>query len=190
MGANTVRIIAGQWRRRLLHFPEAEGLRPTPDRVRETLFNWLGQTLDGRRCLDLFAGSGALGFEAASRGAAEVILVERAPKVAKLLEDNVQLLGAGRVMKIVRADAVEFASSLRASGRRFDVIFLDPPYNKGWIEQIIALLGRRSFLRSGGYLVVERSAHNALPELPAGCELVRSSRYGETLVDFICYNPL
>ncbi len=153
MGANTVRIIAGQWRRRLLHFPEAEGLRPTPDRVRETLFNWLGQTLDGRICLDLFAGSGALGFEAASRGASEVILVERAPKVAKSLEDNVQLLDAGRVMKIVRADAVEFASSLRASGRRFDVIFLDPPYNKGWLERVMPLV--QDLLADDGMLYIE-----------------------------------
>ena len=174
MGANSVRIIAGQWRRRLLPFPETEGLRPTPDRVRETLFNWLGQTLDGQRCLDLFAGSGALGFEAASRGAAEVILVERAPKVAKALEDNAQLLDAGRVMKIVRADAVEFASSLGASGQRFDVVFLDPPYNKGWLERVMPSV--EALLADDGVLYVE--AERALDGW-GGLRTVRDGRAGQ-----------
>ncbi|MBP8868359.1 MAG: RsmD family RNA methyltransferase, partial [Propionivibrio sp.] len=89
---NTVRIIGGQWRRRLLRFPDSEGLRPTPDRVRETLFNWLGQDLEGLSCLDLFAGSGALGFEAASRGAARVVMVEQSPRVFAALEENARLL--------------------------------------------------------------------------------------------------
>ena len=133
---NTVRIIGGEWRRRVLRFPDAQGLRPTPDRVRETLFNWLGQDLDGLSCLDLFAGSGALGFEAASRGAAKVVMVEHAPKVAAALEENARLLDAGGRLQIVRADAVKFASSLTATGVRFDVLFLDPPYKQGWIERL------------------------------------------------------
>ena len=90
-----VRIIAGEWRGRLINFPQAEGLRPTPDRVRETLFNWLGQTLDGKTCLDLFAGSGALGFEALSRGARRVVMVEQNPQVLKALQENARKLGAG-----------------------------------------------------------------------------------------------
>ena len=85
---NSVRIIGGQYRRRVLKFPDSEGLRPTPDRVRETLFNWLGQELDGWNCLDLFAGSGALGFEAVSRGAAKVVMVEQAPRVLAALREN------------------------------------------------------------------------------------------------------
>ena len=89
-----VRIIAGEWRGRLISFPQAEGLRPTPDRVRETLFNWLGQTLDGKTCLDLFAGSGALGFEALSRGARRVVMVEQNPQVLKALRENARKLGA------------------------------------------------------------------------------------------------
>lgn len=120
-----VRIIGGRWKRTPLPVPEAEGLRPTPDRVRETLFNWLGQRLDGARCLDLFAGSGALGFEAASRGAAEVLLVERNMRVADLLEQTRRKLQADCV-KVVAADGLRFAAGL-ASGS-FDLVFLDPPF--------------------------------------------------------------
>jgi 16S rRNA (guanine966-N2)-methyltransferase len=136
---NSVRIIGGEWRRRVLRFPESEGLRPTPDRVRETLFNWLGQDMDGLHCLDLFAGSGALGFEAASRGAAKVVMVETAPKVLAALEENLRMLGASARLEIVRTDAVKFATS---TDLRFDVLFLDPPYHQGWLERLAPLLPR------------------------------------------------
>ena len=140
---NSLRIIGGQWRRRILRFPAGEGLRPTPDRVRETLFNWLGQDLTGLSCLDLFAGSGALGFEAASRGAANVVMVERSPKVAAALAANARLLDdSGPRFQILRADAIEFASSRQAQAARFDVVFLDPPYHQGWIERLEPLLPR------------------------------------------------
>ena len=137
---NTVRIIGGKWRRRILRFPESEGLRPTPDRVRETLFNWLGQDLTGQTCLDLFAGSGALGFEAASRGASKVTMVESSPKVFAALAANADLLDSHGCLQTVRADAVKFASSLRATHSRFDVLFLDPPYKQGWIDRLMPLL--------------------------------------------------
>lgn len=136
---NTVRIIGGEWRRRLLRFPESQGLRPTPDRVRETLFNWLGQELDGRHCLDLFAGSGALGFEAASRGAASVVMVDSAPGVLAALRENAEMLRVGERVEIVRSDAVKFAG---ATGLRFDVLFLDPPYRQGWLDRVTPLLPR------------------------------------------------
>ena len=123
----------------MLRFPESEALRPTPDRVRETLFNWLGQDLDGLSCLDLFAGSGALGFEAASRGAAKVVMVEAAPKVLAALEENGRMLGAGARLEIVRSDAVKFAT---ATALRFDVLFLDPPYRQGWLDRLAPLLPR------------------------------------------------
>jgi 16S rRNA (guanine966-N2)-methyltransferase len=134
---NSVRIIGGQWRRRVLRFPESEGLRPTPDRVRETLFNWLGQTLDGQHCLDLFAGSGALGFEAASRGAARVVMVEMTPRVLASLNDNAELLKATAQVEIRRMDALQYLSSTQA---KFDLIFLDPPYHKGWIPRLAPFL--------------------------------------------------
>ncbi len=132
-----MRIIGGEWRRRVLRFPESAGLRPTPDRVRETLFNWLGQDLAGLHCLDLFAGSGALGFEAASRGAAKVFVVESAPKVLAALEANAKILGAGARLEIVRSDAVKFVTS---TASRFDVLFLDPPYHQGWLDRLAPLL--------------------------------------------------
>jgi 16S rRNA (guanine966-N2)-methyltransferase len=123
---NAIRIIGGRWRSRILHFPDVPGLRPTPDRVRETLFNWLGQRLDGWRCLDLFAGSGALGFEAASRGAAEVVLVERDAKALAALRENVLKLDAAERVRIQPADA---RSYLDGACGNFDLILLDPPFD-------------------------------------------------------------
>lgn len=134
---NSVRIVGGEFRRRVLRFPDSEGLRPTPDRVRETLFNWLGQELDGRHCLDLFAGSGALGFEAASRGAERVVMVEKAPRVLAALQENHSSLHKPATIEIVRADALQYLASTTG---KFDLIFLDPPYNKGWIGRLEPLL--------------------------------------------------
>lgn len=177
---NTVRIIGGEWRRRVLRFPDSEGLRPTPDRVRETLFNWLGQDLEGQSCLDLFAGSGALGFEAASRGAAKVVMVEQSPKVAAALNENVRLLAAGARLQIVRADAVKFASSVSATGARFDVLFLDPPYKKGWIERLAPLLPQ--LLTDDGALYVE--AEHPVAECGAW-QTVRNGRAGQVFYQLL-----
>jgi 16S rRNA (guanine966-N2)-methyltransferase len=134
---NSVRIIGGRDRRRVLKFPDSEGLRPTPDRVRETLFNWLGQELDGWHCLDPFAGSGALGFEAASRGAARVVMVEQAPRVLAALRENHEMLQKPPEVVIIRGDALQYLASSTA---KFDLIFLDPPYKKGWIPRLEAFL--------------------------------------------------
>ncbi len=171
---NTVRIIGGEWRRRVLRFPDAEGLRPTPDRVRETLFNWLGQDLSGLSCLDLFAGSGALGFEAASRGAAKVVMVEQSPKVFAALDANARLLDVSGRLQIVRADAVKFASSLVASGSRFDVLFLDPPYKQGWIERLSPFLSQL-VAEDGAVYIEAEHALNACGEW----QTVRSGRAGQ-----------
>jgi 16S rRNA (guanine966-N2)-methyltransferase len=134
---NSVRIIGGTYRRRVLKFPDSEGLRPTPDRVRETLFNWLGQELDGWHCLDLFAGSGALGFEAASRGAARVVMIEETPRVIAALRENAEMLQNPLEIEIIRRDALQYLASTTA---KFDLIFLDPPYKKGWIPRLDPLL--------------------------------------------------
>jgi 16S rRNA (guanine966-N2)-methyltransferase len=114
---------------------DAQGLRPTPDSVRETLFNWLGQDLTGLDCLDLFAGSGILGFEAASRGAASVTQVERDPRVFAALRQNAESLASDRI-KVVRADALEFAASAESQRNKFDLVFLDPPYRHQWLDRI------------------------------------------------------
>ncbi|PTD96586.1 16S rRNA (guanine(966)-N(2))-methyltransferase RsmD [Pseudothauera lacus] len=147
-----VRIVGGQWRSRLLTVTAASGLRPTPDRVRETLFNWLGQELDGLDCLDLFAGSGILGFEAASRGARHVTLVERDPRAFATLQQAAKDLAATQV-ELVRGDAVKF---LQSASRKFDIVFLDPPYNQGWLERIAPLLA--GVLKPGGWLYAESEA--------------------------------
>jgi 16S rRNA (guanine(966)-N(2))-methyltransferase RsmD len=131
-----IRITGGEWRSRLIQVADAEGLRPTPDRVRETLFNWLGQDLTGLACLDLFAGSGILGFEAASRGAAHVTLVERNRRVFEQLRRNADVFGCAR-LELVCGDAVKFAP---LSARRYDLVFLDPPYHRGWLDQVAPLL--------------------------------------------------
>ena len=145
-----IRIIGGRWKRSKLPVPALEGLRPTPDRVRESLFNWLGQDLTGWDCLELFAGTGVLGFEAASRGAASVILVERSAAVVKLLQATRQRLGADAVA-VVRAEAEYWLAT--ASPRRHDLILLDPPYREGWLERLLPRLQSR--LAPGGRIYAE-----------------------------------
>ena len=144
-----IRIIGGDWRSRLIDVRTVKGLRPTPDRVRETLFNWLGQDLEGKRCLDLFAGSGALGFEAASRGAEQVVMIEYDPVAVAALQANAKTLQATRV-QLVRGDALRFA---RSANQTFDVVFVDPPYRAGWIERIAPLLP--DLLSAEGVVYVE-----------------------------------
>lgn len=125
--SHELRIIGGQWKRSKLPVADAPGLRPTPDRVRETLFNWLGQDLDGWRCLDAFAGSGALGFEAASRGAAEVTLIERDSKLVRGLRAVQERLKATETVRIEAADALAWMA--RSAPERFDLVFIDPPFD-------------------------------------------------------------
>jgi 16S rRNA (guanine966-N2)-methyltransferase len=166
---NRVRIIGGQWRSRLLRFPPAAELRPTPDRVRETLFNWLGQRLDGLACLDLFAGSGALGFEAASRGAARVVMVERERSVVAALRESANELGAESV-EIVAGDALPW---LERAGERFDVVFLDPPFAS---DLALKALGKLERVLQPGARVYVESAQSLV--LPAPWRTLREDRAG------------
>ena len=147
--SNAVRIVGGEFRSRILHFPDQPGLRPTPDRVRETLFNWLGQDLSGWSCLDVFAGSGALGFEAASRGAGKVTMVEQDAVAFAALQHNAKTLQAACV-QLVRGDALKFA---RSAGPSWDVVFLDPPYRAGWVDKLAPLLP--DLLTEDGVVYVE-----------------------------------
>lgn len=144
-----VRIIGGEWRSRIITFPDQEDLRPTPDRVRETIFNWLGQDLSGKICLDLFTGSGVLGFEAASRGAEQVVMVESNPKIFRTLRDSKDKLKAIQV-ELVMMNALAFIVS---DLRRFDVVFLDPPYRLELIPQLLSILP--SHLAEGGLVYIE-----------------------------------
>jgi 16S rRNA (guanine966-N2)-methyltransferase len=170
MTRNRVRIIGGAWRSRLLAFPPRPELRPTPDRVRETVFNWLGQDLTGRSCLDLFAGSGALGFEAASRGARRVVMVEHDAAIFRALEASRTALDASAV-ELKRADALEF---LRAEDGVYDVVFVDPPYRSDLWPRVAPLLPRH--LAPQALVYLER-AGRAGP-LP-GWELWRQGRAGQ-----------
>ena len=147
--SNRVRIIGGEWRSRLIEFPDAEGLRPTPDRVRETLFNWLGQELTGLRCLDLYAGAGALGFEALSRDAAHVTMVESSTPVYKSLSANAERLGAGTRLRMHKGDALEF---LRADSGQYDLVFLDPPYGSGLLARTWPIVKPRLAANAGVYV--------------------------------------
>jgi len=159
-----VRIIGGRWRRSKLAVPVRPGLRPTPDRVRETLFNWLGQDLAGWRVLDAFAGSGALGFEAASRGAAEVVLLERDAPLCRMLEAARQRLG-GEAMRVECADALAWmCAAAPALAGHFDLVLLDPPFGAGLLPR--ALGAAMPLLAPGGWLYVE-SGEPPDP-LPAG----------------------
>ncbi|MBI2295868.1 MAG: 16S rRNA (guanine(966)-N(2))-methyltransferase RsmD [Betaproteobacteria bacterium] len=170
MRANRVRIIGGAWRSRLISFPPRRGLRPTPDRVRETLFNWLGQDLTGKTCLDLFAGSGALGFEAASRGARRVVMVERDATIYRSLQANREALAAAAV-ELSRADALEF---LRADADLYDVVFLDPPFRADYWSRLSPLLPRH--MAPGALLYYESAART---ELPVGWETWGQGRAGQ-----------
>ena len=156
-GRNRLRIIGGLWRSRVVRFPDAEGLRPTPDRVRETLFNWLGQRLGGLSCLDLFAGSGALGLEARSRGASRVVMVERDRRVCDALRRAAEELGP-EGLEIVNADALAF---LGRGADRFDVAFVDPPYASGLAGPALAALAPR--LNPGARVYVETPGGFAPP---------------------------
>jgi 16S rRNA (guanine(966)-N(2))-methyltransferase RsmD len=166
---NRVRIIGGIWRSRLVEFPDRPGLRPTPDRVRETLFNWLGQDLTGKVCLDLFAGSGVLGFEAASRGARRVVLVERDAAAFAALGETARALAAEQV-QLVRSDALEF---LETDAGSYDVVFLDPPYAWPQRERLLERIEPR--LGPAGVVYLEAPAD---ARLPARWETVREGRAG------------
>ena len=144
-----VRIIGGQWKRSKLPVADLPGLRPTPDRVRETLFNWLGQDLAGWRCLDAFAGSGALGFEAASRGAAEVVMIERDAGLVRSLRETQKRLKA-ETLRIEQADGLAF---MRRSSARFDLVFLDPPFDAGLFEPAVAAAA--GIVVPGGFVYLE-----------------------------------
>ena len=165
-----VRIIGGEWRRRRIALPRDVELRPTPDRVRETLFNWLAPVLPGADCLDLFAGTGALGFEALSRGAASAVLVEREPRTVAALERVREELGAAA--EIVCADAADYLA--RGARRRFDIVFVDPPFAEPAGPVLTGLL---PLLKPGARVYLERAAESPWPEI-AGLDWVRRSRAG------------
>ena len=170
-----LRIIGGEWRGRKIRFPPVAEIRPTPDRVRETLFNWLQSAVPGSRCLDLYAGSGALGLEALSRGAREVVFVDENPAVVRHLVGTLEDLRCDQG-QVVRADARRY---LDGKIEPFDVVFLDPPYSSRALAETCRLIAERAWLKPGGHAYLEDTAAAGPPELPQGWTMLRSKRAGE-----------
>jgi 16S rRNA (guanine966-N2)-methyltransferase len=175
-GRNSVRIIGGSWRGRRVNFPDIPGLRPTPDRVRETLFNWLQHDVAGARCLDLFAGSGALGLEALSRGAQELVFVEQAVAAARGLKEQLTRLGAAGKAQVAEMGAARF---LRTPAPPFDIAFLDPPYGREALAEYVPLLDTGNWLKVGGLVYLENEKAAGAPALPPHWEMVKSKAAGE-----------
>lgn len=182
--SNQFRIIGGEWRGRRLKFPDVAAIRPTPDRVRETLFNWLQPTILGARCLDLFAGSGAVGLEALSRGAASVTFVEQDRQAAGVIRDHLQLLhGNGEV---VERDALSYLQ--QAALLPFDLIFLDPPFGNGLIARVNRLLSERGLLHQKTAIYLESEQPVGIDELPDGFILEREKWAGQVWYGLAKFN--
>lgn len=170
---NKIRIIGGKWRGRMLNFPDIPGLRPTPNRVRETLFNWLSPYIHGARCLDLFAGSGALGFEALSRGAREATLVDHHPRIIAALKENQALLNAEEITIV----SLEIPSLFKAAP--FNIVFLDPPFGENFIQPCSEWLESENLLTDNALVYIE--AEKTLKPLPtpSNWELLKSKTAGQ-----------
>ena len=178
MSANQVRIIGGRHRGRRLHFSPGRGLRPTPDRVRETLFNWLQGEIRGARCLDLFAGSGALGLEALSRGAGWLRAVEQSRPVAQRLRENIALLAEESAAEVCQADVLRL---LRAEpDAPFDIVFVDPPFADGRLPSVCGLLEENGWLGASAWIYLEQDASHDWPSIPAAWTLHREGGAGQS----------
>lgn len=172
VAAGKIRIIAGMWRGRKLDVLDSPGLRPTPDRIRETLFNWIHQEIVAARCLDLFAGTGALAFEALSRGAKEVVMVESSPKLIESLKQHAETLGS-KNHTIQLADAMSW---LKQGIKGFDIIFLDPPFGQDYIGKCCATIIEESLLNDNGMVYIESEKNLTLPD---GWELQKQTKAGQ-----------
>ena len=170
-----LRIVAGNWRSRLLDIADVEGLRPTSERIRETLFNWLSHHIHGARCLDLFAGTGALGLEALSRGAGSAVFVERSGVAVRQLEKNIAVLGA-TAATVRQQDAGDYLRS--APEGRFDLVFLDPPFAADLLEETCRLLAAQELLADGARVYLEQDRSCREPELPAGWQIIKNKTAG------------
>ena len=173
---NQLRIIGGEWRSRKLYFPDAPDLRPTPDRVRDTLFNWLASKIHGAHCLDLFAGSGALGLEALSRGARKSVFVDLHRSAIHSLQTNLQLLNATQQASVIQSDAISF---LQRPAEQFAIVFLDPPFQSDLLVQCIDLLEANHWLQQGALIYMEMARQTPLPVLPSNWTLLKEKTAGD-----------
>lgn len=172
-----MRIIGGSLRSRKLEFPDADGLRPTADRIRETLFNWLQDKVAGETCLDLFAGSGAIGFEAISRGAKEVVFIEKNAVVCDAIAENIRRMQIGNA-EIVNGNALHWLGQKTNSGRKFGLVFLDPPFGDDIIYQVCAKLAASRIMKGGAKIYIESGTELDTTELPSGWIMGKNKRAG------------
>lgn len=180
-----MRIITGKARGLKLIAPKNMDVRPTSDRVKESFFNIIGTKIVGTHVLDLFAGTGNLGLEAWSRGAEKVVFIDESQTSLQLVRNNIAKAKAENETKVIKGNAVKLIADLSAKGEKFDFIFCDPPYNKGLPAQIIEQVAKYDIVLPGGYLIIEHSQHESLPELTMKFELIRCEKYGETLISFL-----
>jgi 16S rRNA (guanine966-N2)-methyltransferase len=183
--SRVIRVIGGAMRGRRWRFPDIPDVRPTPDRVRETLFNWLSTHVVGARCLDLFAGSGALGLESLSRGASGIVFVEQHAAIARALKE---VLAEWKVQdaEVVRADAFSY---LRGAPQPFDIVFLDPPFSEGLVAPAAALLEERGWLAPNALIYMESAARAARPALPPAWHELKAKQAGEVGYHLFARNP-
>lgn len=172
---NKLTIIAGEWRSRQLTFEDVPGLRPTPARVRETLFNWLQHDVIASKCLDLYAGSGSLGFEARSRGAKSVVMVENNPQACRLIKENIVKLSAQQI-KIMHMDAFKF---LAGNSTQFNLVFLDPPFEKGLAQQSCQWLEDKNWLAPSAKIYIEVENKLPLNDMPSNWQCLKNKKAGE-----------
>lgn len=184
---NSVRIIAGQYRSRKLEFPSLEGLRPTADRIRETLFNWLQDSIQSETCLDLFAGSGALGFEALSRGASHVDFIEQSSSAANSIRDNIERLDA-KNGNVYCSDAFEWLDTCAQRSKQYGLVFLDPPFKGEALTRAIVKLESTDLLRDGGLVYIEKEKQSNDNKLPDNWVELKSKKAGT--VQFGLYKVL
>jgi len=174
---NKVRIIAGEYRSRKLEFPSLEGLRPTSDRIRETLFSWLQDSIPGEACLDLFAGSGALGLEALSRGAARVDFIEKNTLAANAIRNNIDRLGA-KYVNVYCADALQWLDQNAGSANRYGLIFLDPPFQEQLLAATIAKLETTTILKEGCLVYIEKQEQTIVDGMPGNWTEIKNKKAG------------
>ena len=170
-----IRIIGGKYKGRNLHFPAVNDLRPTPERIRETLFNWLAPYISGSHCLDLFAGSGALGFEAISRGAKNISFVESSRKASHAIEKNIQVLNSD-CANVTNQDSINY---LKHCNRQFDIVFLDPPFKSSLLQSSIDLINEHDLINNTGWVYAEYSAHQQQPNCLSPWKIHRQTKAGD-----------
>lgn len=179
-----VRIISGECKGRLLSTLKGRAVRPTSDRAKETLFNIIGDRIPGCRFLDLFSGTGNIGLEAASRGAAEVVLVESNPKALNVLQENVEKCDLGDKVKILNVDSGKCLAGFVSTNQSFDLVFMDPPYRDLKAYNLIREIVDKGLLENKGVVIAEHDRHHSLPEAYGKLVLVREKRVGDTIFSF------